>query len=938
MMNNATENPIEIDVAQLLEADDQQTLQLVADYYYRHLLADQDMNHYLVSKKLDNPELIQHFRLGYANRTLGLQLPQKVLKAGKTIRTRLAKLGLYRGTGREHLNGSLVVPVCDEQGNIVQLYGRKVLAGRLRKGTPLELYSHESPSGVFNLEAFPHHQEIILCSNFLDALTFWALGFHNVTTTYTDGVIHQDLLDAFRQFRTGRVIVAYPRFADSEVHIESIAKQLAEYGIDAFQVLFAKDMTANQYCQRTENEVERFGELVRRASWLDQGRLSVITEDELDALEKLKKPLTHSDHVALVEQADLDSITPEDLEAPSPAKAQTALEHTVEPDVAIPADQASVVPRAPEEPQVEVLDHEIRIPLGDRFYRVRGFDIKGNLAHMKINLMVKRDRDDIFFCDKFDLYSQKARANFIHMACGELCIKDEIIRRDLGRVLITLEKLQENYHSQLNKLDDSKELTSDEHAEALTLLRDPNLFDRILSDFNVAGVVGEDSNKLMGYLACTSRKSPKPLAVIVQSSSAAGKSSLMEAILAFMPDEERVQYSAMTGQSLYYFQTNSLKHKILAIAEEEGVDRVSYALKLLQSESEITIASTGKDVNSGNLITQSYTVEGPIQLFLTTTSISVDEELMNRCIVLTVDESREQTEQIHAAQRHRRTLKGLEAKLQRDTIVQLHQNAQRLIKPLKVVNPYAEQLHFMSHGVRTRRDHEKYLNLIDAIAMLYQYQRDLQTIEVNGDDIVYIEVTPDDIAAANRLARDVLGRTLDELPPQTRKLLNLICDHVDTECQRQGIDRKNYRFTRKTIRDHTAWSNSVLKIHMKRLEDMEYLLVLRGGRGQSFEYELLYDRALDTGHQYLHGLADLETFDCDAKWSGQNDNRSGSSSGQVSPKSGAEISPEASDTVVFGASGQGDPENAVPAKLENPDSDAPYPHIPEVAASNQRVE
>ena len=123
-------------------------------------------------------------------------------------------------------------------------------------------------------------------------------------------------------------------------------------------------------------------------------------------------------------------------------------------------------------------------------------------------------------------------------------------------------------------------------------------------------MVGEETNKLVGYLAAVSRKLDAPLAVIVQSSSAAGKSSLMDAVLAFVPEEQRVQYSAMTGQSLFYMGETDLKHKILAIVEEEGAQRAAYALKLLQSEGELTIASTGKDPATGRLVTQSTASKG----------------------------------------------------------------------------------------------------------------------------------------------------------------------------------------------------------------------------------------------------------------------------------------------------------------------------------------
>ena len=337
-------------------------------------------------------------------------------------------------------------------------------------------------------------------------------------------------------------------------------------------------------------------------------------------------------------------------------------------------------------------------------------------------------------------------------------------------MLLALEERQEAERA----ADSAKKpvtISDADRAAALELLRSPALCDRILDDFRRMGVVGEETNKLVGYLAATSRKLEEPLAVIIQSSSAAGKSSLMEAVLSLMPTEERVQYSAMTGQSLFYMGESDLAHKILAIVEEEGAERASYALKLLQSEGELTIASTGKDPATGRLVTQEYRVEGPVMIFLTTTAIEVDEELLNRCIVLTVDEGREQTRAIHDRQRRARTLEGVVGRQERGRLMELHQNAQRLLRPLSVVNPYAEQLTFPDHRTRMRRDHMKYLALIEAIALLHQYQRPVREVEHRGAKLRYVEVTKADIALANRLTHEVLGRSLDELPPQTRRLL-----------------------------------------------------------------------------------------------------------------------------------------------------------------------
>jgi hypothetical protein len=370
--------------------------------------------------------------------------------------------------------------------------------------------------------------------------------------------------------------------------------------------------------------------------------------------------------------------------------------------------------------------------------------------------------------------------------------------------------------------------------------------------------VGEAVNIQTGYLACVSRLLDRPLAVIIQSSSAAGKSSLMDAVLALMPADAQVRYSAMTGQSLFYMGETNLKHRILAIAEEEGAATASYALKLLQSDGEVTIASTGKDPTTGNLVTQQYRVEGPVMLFLTTTAIDIDEELMNRCLVLTVDESREQTRAIHVLQRRRQTLEGLLAEEDRASVLALHRNAQTLLERVHVVNPFADALTFLDDKTRTRRDHMKYLTLIRAVALLYQHQRPVRTIEHHGRQVRYIEVTPSDIQLANALAHEVLGRTLDELPPQTRTLLGRVHGWVETECERLGLKRSDLRFSRRQIRALTGWGDTQLKVHLSRLAELEYVLVHRVKAGNAHEYELLYDGEGEAGKRFVMGLSDPE--------------------------------------------------------------------------------
>jgi DNA primase len=724
---------------------------------------------------------------------------------------------VYRESGHEHLNGSLVVPLFNAVGDVVQLYGRKIL-DNLRAGTAYHLYLAGDHAGVFNLEGLRGCSEVILCEALLDALTFWRWGFKNVTSSYGVNGFTDELLSALVELKVKRVFIAYDRDEAGNVAAEKVAKQLNDNGIDAFRVLFPKGMDANEYALKVVPAPKSLELVLRKAEWIGNG----INKNE-SVVESNVAPV-----IAAKEEVE--------QEVTSSLSANNA-----------------AVPKI----FVDASESEINLTVETRHYRVRGLNKNTSHELLKINLLVKVD--SLFYVDTLDLYSAKARAVFVKQAALELGVDESLLKSDLGAVLLQLEEIQDQLiRGVLGKSEKRHAMSDDELHAALGLLKSSALMQQVLSDFARCGVVGEEANKQVAYLAAVSRKLDRPLAVMVQSSSAAGKSSLMEAVLKFMPEEERIQYSAMTGQSLFYLGEKDLKHKILAISEEEGAHSASYALKLLQSEGVVSIASTGKNATTGNLETQEYRVEGPVMLFSTTTAIDLDEELLNRCLVLSVDESREQTQLIHAQQRKRRTLEGLKASEDKQRLITLHQNAQRLLRPLKVVNPYAEHLTFLSDKTRTRRDHEKYLALIDAITLLHQYQREIKRVEHDGAVIEYIEVTLDDIELANHLAHEVLGRTLDELPPQTRKLLKLIGEMVERDCAQSKTKSSEYRFTRKQVRDFCGWSDNQLKVHCVRLEEMEYLLTFKGKRGHSIEYELLFDGDAEIEKQHLMGLIDTD--------------------------------------------------------------------------------
>jgi DNA primase catalytic core len=800
--------------------------------YHDNLKASSQAKAYLTQRGLDNPKLTETFMLGYAQKNLGTRLPTRTSQAGKEARTHLKEIGLTLDSGMERFSGSLVVPVI-HQGKVLEIYGRKVAPdNKLRPGTAKHLYLPGTHDGVWNQQGLMG-DTVILCEALIDAMSFWVHGFTHVTCSYGVNGITPSHLAVFNGLGIKRVLIAYDNDEAGNKAAMTLADTLRTQGMAPWRVCLPVETDVNAFMVASTQPTRDLESLLNQA-------VSMMGKDEAVA----------------------DSLT-DDIPASDSAPPLSAL--------SLPTSPLSMAQ----------CGDDWHIHLANRHYRVRGLSKTSQGQQLRINLMLKVNES--LHVDSVDLYHAKQRSRFIEQATQECGVGEALIRQDMGRLLLALEELQ-----QPDEPEDAPEpaMTEKERQGALALLRHPALLDEIVADFTRCGVVGEQSNTLVGYLACVSRKLDKPLALVIQSSSAAGKSALMDAILNMCPDEDVTQFSAMTGQSLFYMEGASLKHRILAISEEEGASQAAYALKLLQSQGVLTMASTGKDPVSGQLVTQTYEVEGPTMLFLTTTAIDVDEELMNRCLVLSVNESREQTRHIHALQRQRRTLDGLLQRSSEKHILTRHQHAQRLLRPLHVVNPYAEHLTFMDDKTRTRRDHEKYLTLIDTIALLHQYQREVKQVSHHGEVMEYVEVTLEDIHRANQLAQDTLGRTLDELPAQTRKLLNHCVDWVSCQAKVDNVNMDAVRFTRKQLREATGWSDTALKVHLARLVEMEYLLTHINGHRQRHHYELLYQP--DASNQMLLKLMDVENERLKkADRSGQNINRSGAGQAAVRGMSGS---------------------------------------------------
>jgi DNA primase len=254
-------------------ADHQTALRQVIDYYHETLKASPEALEYLERRGLKSPELIETFKLGYANRTLAYRLPPSKQQEGAEIRGRLKEIGILReSSGHEHFNGCLVAPVMDENGVITEVYGRKLLGKRLRKDCAQHLYLPGPHEGIWNARAVKQSQEIILCESLIDAMTFWVNGFRNVTTSYGTAGFTDELLALLVESGVEKVLIAYDRDEAGNVAAEKLAQRLNENGMDAYRVLFPKGMDANEYALQVKPAPKSLGLALRKAEWMGSAK------------------------------------------------------------------------------------------------------------------------------------------------------------------------------------------------------------------------------------------------------------------------------------------------------------------------------------------------------------------------------------------------------------------------------------------------------------------------------------------------------------------------------------------------------------------------------------------------------------------------------------------------------------------------------------------
>jgi DNA primase catalytic core len=774
---------------------------------------------YLEKRGITDAGLFSRHRVGYANGRLKELLP----KDG-TVWNELKAIGVLLDNGQERFKDCVVFPVFDAEGQITTLYARY-----LGDGPKRHLFLPERSTGLWNAIAIKTYSEIILVESVIDALSVMMAGHPNVIAIQGTNGLNDKEIALLKTYGVQKVTLLLDGDEAGGKAAARLRPRLEAVSLAVTVKALPVEHDPNSYL--VKHGAEKLAEFLASAAW---------TPGEM-------KPKDLNTAEIGPESSDLST-------------GSAALRACPEPGRRTGSDGK---PTPPSVQRGHVACHASSVvTYGMRRYEIRGLE-KGP---RKLRATIRVEHGGKLHVDTLDFYSAKCRRVFAMDLCRLFEEVPETIEADIEKIIRHCETMPEGKDEGGNlKPEPEKTMTATERKEADEFGKSPDLFELILKDFETCGLVGEENNKLLGYLAMTSRKRDVPLSVLILSSSGAGKTALQDTVVSFCPPEDLVKLTSLSGKALFYKERLSLKNKVLALEEGDGAEEASYAIRNLISAKELVSESTIKDLATGRLVTMENKVEGPSSVFLTTTNPEVDPETKSRFFVTSVDESREQTRRILLFQRQLHQSDGLITSPEIEAILKKHRNFQRLLKPLAVKNPYAAQLTYGDDRLQGRRDQPKYLNLIKAIAFLRQMTKPVKYENRNGSAVPYIEVDRDDIRLANKLAHEILGHSLDELSRPGRDLLLLLDEMVKEIIQKHQKEDNDHApsrtaisFSRREIREHTGWTNTRLHIHLKELVDMEYVIVETGRNGSLFRYRLAWEGQGKDGRRFMLGLTDPE--------------------------------------------------------------------------------
>jgi len=449
------------------------------------------------------------------------------------------------------------------------------------------------------------------------------------------------------------------------------------------------------------------------------------------------------------------------------------------------------------------------------------------LESLRITLSIQKPKQHNILRHSIDLYNDNQVEKFVRKIAERLEIGTSVARRTLQELTHELENhrfLLLEKEAELHK-PYFKELSATEEKEAIKLGKRKDLLKETNRLIGLSGVIGEENNRQTMFLIFTSKKTNNPLHCISLGSSGVGKTHLQSKVSELIPQEEKVEITVLSANAFYYFNRTELQHKLILIEDLDGAESVLYPLRELQTKKRITKTVVHKDTK-GTTRTIHLTVEGPVSVAGCTTQESIYEDNSNRSFLLYIDESQEQDKKIMDYQRKLSAGKiDLEAE---QKARELLKNLQRILKPIKVINPFAEYLELPQSVFKPRRTNSHYLQFIEVITFYKQLQREKKYDEQTGEE--YIETTIEDIEEANELIIETLLHKSDLLSGACRSFFELLKLVLAQERQTT--------FTNTEVRRWIRLPKSTVRRRFLELLDTENIVRVKDKNKKTYRYEL----------------------------------------------------------------------------------------------------
>ena len=644
-------------------------------------------------------------------------------------------------------------------------------------------YLKGSHKGVFNRKASKVYDEIILTESIIDALSLIETGLENVQSIYGTNGFTDEHLQVLKAERVKTIVLALDADEAGSLASDKLKDKFINEG---FRVKIVAPYSGKD--------------------WNEALISSILKKDDL---------------TVLIEQAAVFE----------PVSDLKDIEGDASHGLKVSKDGSSTI-----------------FTFTDVTYRVSGAkDVFVTSLRVNIKAILRQTQEpgEEKYFDNLDLYSARSRSNYSLQLSRIFGIEPKRIEKDLIMILEYFEDKRDR--KQKESREEAKPvLTEEERLAGLEFLKSPNLFDEIVKDMNVLGYVGEDLNKQLLYICASSRILDDPVSVLILSESASGKSMLVDTVRKLIPPEDVIAVTSLSDQALNYIK--DLLHKFLILGEAVHSDEIEHSIREMLSGKELSRLVTVKDEKTGKMESTLFKRPVIVSSVMSSTNSSVNPENASRCFVINTDESKEQTRRIHEIQRQKYSLtRHFEKASVIPEIIKKHQSAQRLLRKVLVVNPFGEYLDFPDNMMRTRRDNDRFLDLIACVCFLRQYQKISQWVDKEASLTEFIECDLKDYGIAyNIMVNGVLASSLLEIPKGVVILYGEIRRMVRNMSEKAGIKPEEASFIQRDIREYSKFSADSIKKYLNNLVDLEYIQIISGRiRGTRLSYRLRKDEDIE---------------------------------------------------------------------------------------------